>query len=351
MFRLSLLVGLTVCFSCGPARPRTDGGVAGSGGIGGVGGIGGIGGGGGSAGTGGTAGVGGAGGGSAGAGGGSAGAGGSGGSSFGWDGGLTVDAVRNARLCERVRIESAVVTGVESVSMRDGGFTGQASFWVADVANQKKGLYVFKNTRGTPNSYLPKVGDLLNLDGVLQRYEGTWDGFAYRLNLREGCRTDAGVLDIQLVDAGAPVDMEVVDAGFGNAMNGNARPDLAYSSARVFIPGPVTITDTRPTPLTRLELGVVDGYNGFTLTGGVLVNALLARTLPDGGACPYRNALLDGGSVTFSSGVSGIWDTYSHSPCQVAGCTFNRDAGYVPGTNNPWTMVLWPLSCDDLPYP
>jgi hypothetical protein len=53
--------------------------------------------------------------------------------------------------------------------------------------------------------------------------------------------------------------------------------------------------------------------------------------------------------VTFSNGLTGVWDTYTHAPCLgTVNCAFNRDAGYVPGTMNPTrttTSVLWLTQC------
>jgi hypothetical protein len=78
----------------------------------------------------------------------------------------------------------------------------------------------------------------------------------------------------------------------------------------------------------------------------------------DGGSsrCDWRNVVTDGGTVSFPNGIRGVWDTYSYVPCTDGGFTFadggtSTDCtGYVPGTANNYTYILYPQDCaTDLP--
>jgi hypothetical protein len=204
------------------------------------------------------------------------------------------------------------------------------------------------------------VGDLLNIRGFYKTQPSNWDRFGYRRHLGEGCtgfvRSDGGVLIIDLVDAGVSSQAVTAPPGFGAAQNGNARPNPELLSTSVFIPGPLTVTNASPTALTRISAtGGVAGYNGFEVTGGILVNNLFTfGESRDGGPvrCDWRALAADGGRVTFPNGISGIWDTYTHAPCLGnPSCGPNRDAGTVPGTTSPntFTHVLYPTVCSDLP--
>jgi hypothetical protein len=354
--RLILVSSLTVCaLACGPARPRPDagdgaGGTSNAGGTGNVGGGTGTGGmtgqGGGAMGQGGM--TGGQGGGAMGQGG-AAGGGmaGAGGNRFVWDGGRTVDAVRGAEFCSNtlVTLENVVVTAIEA----QAGDGGNSSFWVADRGNQRQGMYVFKS-RTRADAYEPKVGDVLTISSAsTDAYESTWDDFGYRSYLRNPCRADGGSMAIAVTGTAALAPTVVPDQGFGDSMGGNARPNANFFGTLVTIPGQRTITNTQPAALARIAVdGGILNYGGFEVTGGILVRAVNQRT--DAGApCAYRNDLDAGIAVTFSNGLTGVWDTYTHAPCLgTVNCAFNRDAGYVPGTMNPTrttTSVLWLTQC------
>lgn len=344
MFRSAILSVTLVAVSACTSRTTTDAGATG-GGLGFTGG-----------GTtgGGTA----TGGGSASTGGGAT---GGGTSSFFWDGGHTIDAIKGSKFCaaDQVTVDNVVVTAIDSISVKANGV--QASFWVADIDNPKNGIYVFKKDVYPPTTYTPKVGDVLTIIGTVQKYDATWDQFGYRVELSGACKT-GGSMTFILTDAGVTPAVNMVSPPFGNSDGGNTRPNAAYGSSLVSISGPLSITNAAPVALSRIGVdGGLIGYNGFEVTGGILVaNAYTfdradggsASSNPDGGHCDWRNVVADGGSVTFSAGITGIWDTYTHAPCiGVSNCSFNRDGGYVPGTDNgsgaanQYTYVLYPLDC------
>lgn len=358
----SMMMGAAVMFLLGCPRPTTkpDAGCAGvtcpTGGGGGSGG-----------GTGGGTTGGGTGGGTTGGGtgGGTTGGGTGGGSSvFGWDGGHTVDAVRAARFCqEYVRVENAVVVGIEN-SVRGSQGDYNVQFWVVDVNDSTHGIMVDKYYTDLPGPYLPQVGDVVNLNGYVKRYSRYNDRTAYRTVFGStfGCTgVDAGTnptsLLVELVSAGAPVSTNLVAAGFGDAMSGDNRPNPELAGTRIHIPGPLTISDPNPPAFKRVSVVATDTvFFGFEVTGGILVNNYRTYdyTASDGGGrmgCDYRAYANDGGTVTFPTGITGVWDTYSHASCEdggTSGCT-RRNAGVVPGTVNDYTYAIYPLDCTDLP--
>ncbi|MBL8922899.1 MAG: hypothetical protein JNJ54_28885 [Myxococcaceae bacterium] len=290
-------------------------------------------------------------------GGGSAGDGGVCPNGFGWNGtDFSIAAAKCANICgDHLWIRDVVVTGVEE------SFTGtqgdsQAKFWVQDTRDNRQGLWISKSFTDLPRTWQPRVGDLLNIRGFYKSQFSTWDRFGYRRQLGNGCsaavRNDGGVLEIEVVDGGVTSIPVTAMPGFGNAMNGTTRPNADLGSTRVFIPGPVSLTSPTPVPLSRLGVDAgVAGFNGFEITGGVLVNNIFTfGNYPDGGPrCDWRAIAADGGVVTFPNGLTGIWDTYTHAPCiGVADCGGNRDAGSVPFTTNTFTYVLYPTECAEL---
>lgn len=280
---------------------------------------------------------------------------------FGWNGSdFSVAAAKCANICgEHLQVQNVVVTAVEESFLGMQG-DSQAKFWVQDTTDNRQGLWISKSFTDIPRTYQPRVGELLNIRGFYKSQFSTWDRFGYRRQLGNGCsaavRNDGGVLLIEVLDAGV-MSMPVTAAmmGFGNSMNGNSRPNPELASTRVFIPGPVSLTSATPLPLTRIASdGGVAGYNGFEITGGILVNnAFTFGETRDGGTvrCDWRAIAADGGTVTFPNGLAGIWDTYTHAPCiGNPSCGGDRDAGYVPGTTptNSFTYVLYPFDCTEL---
>jgi hypothetical protein len=291
-------------------------------------------------------------------GGGSAGDGGICPNGFGWTGSdFSIAAAKCARICsDQVEIRNVVVTAVDELNIGSQG-DHQAYFWVQDTSDNRQGMWIRKDYTDLPRTYTPVVGELLNVRGFYQTQFSTWDRYGYRRHLGEGCsaavRNDGGVLVIEVVDAGVTSIPVTVMSGFGNSMNGTSRPNPELASNRVFIPGPVTLTSATPIALTRIGVdGGISGYNGFEITGGILVdNFFTFGETRDGGSprCDWRAIAADGGTVTFPNGLTGIWDTYTHAPCiGSATCGAARDAGSVPFANNQFTYVLYPTDCAEL---
>jgi hypothetical protein len=267
-----------------------------------------------------------------------------------------VAAAKCANICgEHLQVRDVVVTGVEESFLGTQG-DSQAKFWVQDLRDNRQGLWISKSFTDLPRTYQPVVGELLHIRGFYKSQFPTWDRFGYRRQLGNGCsapvRNDGGVLIIEIVDGGVGSIPVTAMPGFGDSMNGNRRPNPDLGSTRVFIPGPVSLTSATPVPLSRLNADAgVGGFNGFEITGGVLVNnAFTFGNYPDGGPrCDWRARAADGGTVTFPNGLTGIWDTYTHAPCLGnPNCSGDRDAGSVPFTNNQYTYVLYPTECAEL---
>ena len=296
------------------------------------------------------------------------GAGGGGGGGFVYDGGTTVSAVKGAPFCStRVTLKNVVITSVANV-FQGGQGDYLAQFWVADPANPKDAIYVDKyyTDPSTPAMTELKVGQLLTLEGYTFKQSRFTDRIAYRLTLKSqfDCRqpdggyySPTGTLSISILDAGAGPTAPMAPAGFGNAMGGTIKPNPDFGAARVYVPGPLAITNPSPAAMKRLSANPNDTtYFGFEVTGGILVNNFntFDRTQSDGGItvrCDYRKMILDGGSVVFPNGITAAYDTYSHAPCEDGGtsstCT-RRNAGSVPGTSNDYTYVLYPMDCTEL---
>ena len=313
----SMMMGAAVMFAVGcRVTPAPDAGCVGitcptGGGIGAGGGTGGGSGGGSGGGTGGATGGaqgGGTGGATGGGTGGATGGGAGGGSFFGWDGGLTVESVKGARFCqEYVRVENAIVVGIEN-SVRGGQGDYNVQFWVVDSTNPTRGIMVDKFYTDAPGPYLPRLGDIVNLNGYVKRYSRFNDRTAYRTVFGStfGCTgVDAGSNPtsrrVELVDAGAAVPVNTVPSGFGDAMSGDSRPNPELAGTRIRIPGPLSLSDPNPTAFKRVSLVTTDTVHfGFEVTGGVLVNnyRTFDFTATDGGGrmgCDYRAYANDAG--------------------------------------------------------
>ena len=66
--------------------------------------------------------------------------------------------------------------------------------------------------------------------------------------------------------------------------------------------------------------------------------------------CVWRgSAYYDGGTIIFPNGITGIWDTYTHAPCNDGGTSTSclHANGYVPGTANDYTYAIYPRDCAD----
>lgn len=306
------------------------------------------------------------GGGSASSGGGSSSSGGgtssSGGGNFAYDGGTTISAIKGAEFCkDNVTIKGVIVTGVEQAITGSGGDIN-TNFWVADPQNPKSAIYVKKFYTDLPKGYSPAPGDVIDINGYLVKQAAFDDRQGYRVALQSqfGCGAgNDGGLTISNKTTGGLVQKVSTPNGFGNADGGLTRPNPDFAGAYVSIPGPLTLTDVSPLAMKRVSAKPNDNlYFGFEVSGGVLVNNFNTFDLffSDGGSnirCDFRRKILDGGAtqVTFPNGISGIWDTYTHATCSDGGTDSNcrRDNGKVPGTNNFFTYVLYPLDCGDLP--
>ncbi len=288
---------------------------------------------------------------------------------FAYDGGTTISAIRGAAFCsEKVKLKNVVIT---SIANSFAGTAGdyQAQFWVGDPAKLKDGIYVdkFFTDPSIPAKFEPKTGQIVDIEGYTFKQSKFTDRIAYRVTLKSqfscigpdgGFYNPAGPLTVTLIDAGTLPAAPMAPAGFGNAMGGTVKANSDYRSARVFVPGPLTITNPSPQALKRVSLDPTDTtYFGFEVTGGILVNNFntFDRFQADAGLqvrCDYRKMMLDGGSVVFPNGITAVYDTYSHASCEDGGtscpATARRNAGIVPGTTNDFTYVLYPADCTEL---
>jgi hypothetical protein len=275
-----------------------------------------------------------------------------------------------------VRLEGLIVTAVDRT---DRGKQGDylAYFWVTDSCFPKEGIYVDKFYTDAVTSYEPQVGDVLTIEALYRRYNETASDadesetrHAYRPVLKSDFQLRVPGITGKLVltkTGTAPVPQDhPVPPGFGNANGGATAANPEYAGSRVHIPGPISITHPNPPALKQRPQDPSDTTHlGFEVSGGVLVNNYKTfGETRDGGSprCDWRERMRDGGSVVFPNGIRGVWDTYSFVPCADGGfsapdggtyssCRFaSRDAGVVPGTDQPYTHVLYPQNCDtDLP--
>jgi len=284
--------------------------------------------------------------------------GGSGGCQGGPDAGTVTTMIGNLRssICygTRVKVEGAVVIaeGGELAAKIDGGTVYSFDFWVADPANPENAIYVSKfkddlvvDDQGAPAAgWVAKPGDKVDLEGVFSVYYNDADRRGNRPGISDGYQMvkgngGAGQLKVTLRGTTTPPADAQAPSGFGNGLKANPE----FAGRRVRIPGPLEITSAAPTALNRFKDGGVTGSNGFEVTGGVLVNNYYTYRAYDGGSnvtnCNWMAEAAGGKTVTFPNGISGVWDTYTHSPAQGA-------VGFVPGTNDAgYTYVLYPVDC------
>jgi hypothetical protein len=267
---------------------------------------------------------------------------------------------------QAVKLEGLIVTVVDN-SFRGSQGDYIAQFWAVDPCFPKEGIYVDKYFTDPVTNYLPQVGDVLTVEGLYRQYNAIASDvpdtsetrMAYRPVLKNdrflGMPGTTGKLNLTKTGtAPVPADLTV------------PAPSPEYGGARVHIPGPISITNPTPEAFKQRPDNPSHGtYLGFEVSGGVLVNNYKTfGETRDGGnpRCDWGARARDGGSVSFPNGIRGVWDTFSHVPCADGGftnadggarsdCLFSyRDAGYVPGTNQQYTYVLYPQNCDtDLP--
>jgi hypothetical protein len=277
---------------------------------------------------------------------------------------------------QQVTLEHVVVTAVDDLSRSSqGDYTAQ--FWVADPCFPQEGIWIDKFVSDEPTSYAPQLGDELKVEGFFRRINriaSDVNAFpsesllksrsAYRPAIKNafGLPGTSGRLTLTKTGTVAVRQDVTVPATFGNASGGAVKPNPEYGGARVHIPGPISISNADPLALKqRPDSPANTVYLGFEVSGGVLVSnyKTFGSTL-DGGSprCDWRAVVKDGGVVNFPNGIRGVWDTYSYVSCSDGGSILPdgganyscRDAGYVPGTNNDYTYILYPQDCaTDLP--
>ncbi|ADO71119.1 conserved uncharacterized protein [Stigmatella aurantiaca DW4/3-1] len=254
---------------------------------------------------------------------------------------------------DKVSLPHLVITAVDYTSRGDAG-DYIAYFWAVDPCFPQEGLYVDKFYTDTPGPYLPQIGDEITLEGIYRQYypnasDANQTRHAHRPVIKSDFRLDVpGVTGkVNIIKTGTVTGVQdlTVPAGFGNADGGSAQANPQYAGARVHIPGPLSLTDPNPLALKRRVNNPQDtAFNGFEVTGGVLVNDYKTYgQTADGGAprCDWRAVALDGGGVSFPNGIRGVWDTYSN---------VYQDAGVIPGTTAEYTYILYPQDCaTDLP--
>jgi hypothetical protein len=267
----------------------------------------------------------------------------------------------------RVLLEGVVIHTVADVAQRveNGGTQVRASFWVADPARPGQGLWVRKDWTDVPENFVPEVGQRVDLTGWMQAESGLepFSGYRAHLGNPSAFGGSPGTLDIRRIGTLAvPADNPVVAGGFGNADGGLGRPNPELLGTRVYVPGPLVLTDPTPQAFHRVSADPKDSvYYGFEVSGGILVSSqnTSGASPTDGGParCDWQALVRsDGGTVVFPQGIRGVWDTYTFVPCQDGGlgaCAPDPRGGQVPGTEpadggpgNRYTHILYPRDCD-----
>lgn len=299
---------------------------------------------------------------------------------FHWDGEVKlVEGVEQVRFGECrhqfLRLENVVVVGIdEAYFERTGGEADptkpRRNFWVADAANPTMGIWVhYRHTDAWEDKTLTgeereiMIGDVLNIEAKLDQQPGYNDRDGRRWMLTNLFQNGNVVrpVKVELVsrsgEAPAPVE---VPACFGDSNDGYNRPGQGHVGARIHIPGPLEITNATPAAFLNVNEGS-DTVFGFEVTGGILVNNYKTYDLEGEERCDWRKkaieAAAEGKKVVFPNGISGIWENYTHAPCENADCSRNYWGG-IPGTydyctevpedGNWYTNVLFPQSCEDV---
>ncbi|HEX5750678.1 MAG TPA: hypothetical protein VFZ09_30910 [Archangium sp.] len=248
----------------------------------------------------------------------------------------------------RVLLERVVIHTLDRVERRAEGTQEQvrAWFWVVDPARPTQGLWVHKDWTDVPAGFVPQVGQRVDLTGLVRAESGFEQFHGYRTGLAQVGIRLLGTLVV-------PAD-NLVPPRFGDAEEGLARPNPELLGTRVYVPGPLVVTDPSP-----LAFGAA---SGFEVSGGILVSTRFLSEAPsaDGGpeACEALARVVgDGGTGIFPLGLRGVWDTYTFVPCEDAGtgegCVPDPAGGQIPGTQPPdgglgnrFTHVLYPRMCD-----
>ncbi|MBL8956426.1 MAG: hypothetical protein JNK82_36970 [Myxococcaceae bacterium] len=265
---------------------------------------------------------------------------------------MTIPQAKATAPClQRVRVRGVVVTGVDDLDT--SGANILARFWVADPANPASTMFVEKFYQDPPVAYVPVVGDLLDVEGYMHQMSARQERIGYRPVFKNQFNCPGGPtngnITITVVGTTTPPASFTTFSGFGNAQGGTAKPNPTQASRRVHIPGPLTLTQAAP---PAMRTSPPTSGRGYEVTGGILVADY--RTFRADGGCAWRDVATAGGTVTFPNGIDGVWDTYTHAPCYdgTTNCSLSvsaRDAGFVPSTNNDFTYVLFPQSCNDVP--
>ncbi|MDP1829062.1 MAG: hypothetical protein Q8L48_37715, partial [Archangium sp.] len=317
-----------------------------------------------------------------GTGGGTTGGGTGGGTTGGGTGGgsstfTTIQSARAAVPPAKVNLQGVVVTAISfarasASNLCPGLATAgvNATFWVADPSNPQAGVWVDKFRCDATADYLPQVGDVLNISGVISTESSFRQQEGYRTTVQSEfdaipnkpigyfCALTSvppcEPLVITRTSTRTPLPTVNVPNTFGSG--GAIQAEAPYVGARVRIAGPLTVTDVYPLALRRFSALPGDTrYFGYELSNGVLVNnfrTFEGAVLENGvvSHCDVRNVVLDGGTVTFPNGLIGVWDTYTHATCVDGGINLTNcfnNSGTVPGTAATFTHVLYPTDCAD----
>jgi hypothetical protein len=268
---------------------------------------------------------------------------------------MTVAEARRARHGTWIKLEGVVVNAVDEVCVGDAGQGLRSRFWIVEPSHPTDGLWISKREDDLPTDFLPEVGQRLDISGWLQS-DADEPFVAWRPHLASLERP----LELSLSGSVTPPADNTAPAGFGDAAGGLARPNPEFSGTRMYVPGPLVLTNPTPRAFQRQSADPRDSvYYGFEVTGGLLVRSVsTSESPPDGGAagCDWQALVRDGGgTVTFPEGIRGVWDTWSFTPCEDGGTALldcARLEGRVPGSeqadggSNPYTFVLHPQDCE-----
>ncbi len=249
----------------------------------------------------------------------------------------------------RVKLEGVVIHTVESTGHGQRSDAGSpARFWVVDPARPTQGLWVEKSSTDLPTDFVPQVGQYVDITGWMQAAGPGEQLVGYRAHIANPRVFDnsQGRLELRLIDT-LPVPADnLAPPGFGAADGGWLRPNPELLGTRVYVPGPLVMTDPSPRAFAPT-------FNGFEVSGGLLVSSRNTR-------CDWQALVRnDGGVVVFPHGIRGVWDTYTQVPCEDGGtedlatCPKDPAGGRVPGTElsdggfgSAFTHVLLPQDCE-----